>query len=59
MDVIDTGPGFDPTQIKPTSLGIAGLRERIESLGGRFEIVSNSSGTTVTMTLKICETEKT
>jgi signal transduction histidine kinase len=59
VDVIDTGPGFDPTQIKPTSLGIAGLRERIESLGGRFEIVSNSSGTTVTMTLKICETEKT
>ncbi|WP_346269393.1 sensor histidine kinase [Rhizobium wenxiniae] len=59
VDVIDTGPGFDPTQIKPTSLGIAGLRERIESLGGRFDIVSNSNGTTVTMTLKICETERT
>lgn len=59
VDVVDTGSGFDPASVKPTSLGIAGLRERIESLGGRFAIVSDGSGTTVTMSLKICETEKT
>lgn len=58
VDVIDAGPGFDPASIQSTSLGIAGLRERIESLGGRFEIASGEKGTKVTMSLKICETEE-
>jgi signal transduction histidine kinase len=58
IDVIDGGPGFDPLSIKSTSLGIAGLRERIESLGGRFEIASGHDGTKVTMSLKMSETEK-
>jgi len=59
VDVIDGGSGFDPSSIKSTSLGIAGLRERVESLGGRFEIVSGPDGTMVTMSLKMSETEKT
>ncbi|WP_245282051.1 sensor histidine kinase [Rhizobium sp. LC145] len=58
VEVIDTGPGFDPAQVKPASLGLAGLRERVESLGGRFEINSSKRGTTVTMSLNICETEQ-
>jgi signal transduction histidine kinase len=58
VDVLDTGPGFDPATVKSTSLGIAGLRERIESLGGVFSIQSGTSGTKVTMTLKTSETEK-
>lgn len=57
VDVMDSGPGFDPALVKPTSLGIAGLRERIESLGGRFEIQSDRTGTRVTLALKICEAE--
>lgn len=59
VDVIDSGTGFDPSSIKSTSLGIAGLRERVESLGGRFEIASGPDGTTVTMSLKMSEVEKT
>jgi signal transduction histidine kinase len=58
VDVVDTGPGFDPASVKPTSLGIAGLRERIESLGGGFSILSNATGSKVTMSLKTTETEK-
>jgi signal transduction histidine kinase len=53
VDVVDTGPGFDPTTVTSTSLGIAGLRERIESLGGRFEIASGLGGTKVTMSLNL------
>jgi glucose-6-phosphate-specific signal transduction histidine kinase len=30
VDVSDSGPGFDPAPVSPTSLGQAGLRERIE-----------------------------
>lgn len=58
IDVIDGGSGFDPSSIKSTSLGIAGLRERVESLAGRFEIASGKDGTRVTMSLKMSETEK-
>lgn len=50
IEVSDDGPGFDPdTALKKSeSLGLAGLRDRVESLGGRFEIISDSSsGTTL------------
>lgn len=38
----DTGPGFDPSMKSETShgLGLPGLSERIESLGGSLQIVS-------------------
>lgn len=58
VDVVDTGAGFDPATVKSTSLGIAGLRERVESLGGTFSIQSAATGTKVTMSLKTSETEK-
>jgi signal transduction histidine kinase len=49
IEVSDSGKGFDPTQ--PTSteqLGLVGMRERIESLGGHFAITSSiGSGTTL------------
>lgn len=32
ITVGDSGPGFDPAEIKPSSLGLSGLRERVESL---------------------------
>ena len=56
IEVSDGGPGFDPDGVGPTSLGLAGLRERIESLGGTFEIASSEAGTTVRMTTSIEET---
>lgn len=40
--VSDRGPGFDPSQKPetPIHLGLVGMRERIESLGGDFELRS-------------------
>ncbi|MCB2400156.1 sensor histidine kinase [Rhizobium ruizarguesonis] len=49
VEVSDRGDGFDPTEVGPTSLGLVGLRERIDSLGGSFEVKTGEGGTTVTM----------
>jgi signal transduction histidine kinase len=42
VEVTDQGPGFDPAALSPTSdhLGLSGMRERVESLGGVFHIES-------------------
>jgi len=39
FDFEDDGKGFDPSDRKH-GLGLIGLRERVESLGGKFELVS-------------------
>jgi signal transduction histidine kinase len=57
IEVCDTGPGFDPAAIRPSGLGLAGLRERIESLGGTFHIVTSDQGTRVIMSLDLNEME--
>lgn len=57
VEVADSGSGFDPKNISPTSLGLAGLRERIESLGGRFFVKTSAKGTIVTMSLGAHEME--
>ncbi|MGO7184953.1 sensor histidine kinase [Rhizobium brockwellii] len=49
VEVSDHGDGFDPTEVRPTSLGLVGLRERVDSLGGSFHIKTGEGGTTVTM----------
>ncbi|MBW9118356.1 sensor histidine kinase [Rhizobium cauense] len=51
VEVSDRGEGFDPDEVRPTSLGLAGLRERIDSLGGEFNVSSGDRGTTVSMKL--------
>jgi signal transduction histidine kinase len=58
VEVADRGPGFDPQHIRPEGLGLAGLRERIESLGGTFEIITSKDGTTVRMSLNVHEMEQ-
>lgn len=55
VTVSDCGPGFDPASIKPGSIGIEGLRDRIESLGGSFNLRSSAAGTTLIMSLPIDE----
>jgi signal transduction histidine kinase len=55
IEVADGGPGFDPNGVRPTSLGLAGLRGRVESLGGTFEINGDAPGTIVRMSLGIEE----
>ena len=53
ISVSDDGPGFDPAAVGPDSLGIAGMRERIESLGGTFLLDTSPTGTTLAMVLDL------
>lgn len=57
VEVADRGSGFDLARVRPTNLGLAGLRERVESLGGTFEITSSRTGTILRMTTSIEETK--
>lgn len=56
-EVGDTGPGFDPRRAGGEGhLGLAGMRERAELLGGRFELRSApGAGTTVRVALPLVE----
>jgi signal transduction histidine kinase len=47
VEVEDDGRGFDQDDIRPDSLGLAGMRQRVELLGGAFEVVSAAGGPTV------------
>ena len=41
IEVSDHGPGFDPAALAPQgTLGLAGMRERVESVGGELTIDS-------------------
>ena len=53
LKVGDTGPGFDPGKIEPSSLGLSGLRERVESLGGTFSLTTSGEGTELCMSLNL------
>ena len=51
IEVADSGPGFDQAAVDPGSLGLIGLRERVESIGGRFAVETSRAGTRVRMEL--------
>lgn len=56
VEVADQGPGFDPAEAfsKTSRLGLLGLRHRIETLGGEFEIKSTrGEGTTIVLTVPL------
>jgi signal transduction histidine kinase len=55
LEVSDAGLGFDPSgKPAPASLGLAGMRERAELLGGRLEVSSTpGSGTRVRVLLPL------
>ncbi|MDQ4044782.1 MAG: histidine kinase [Chloroflexota bacterium] len=47
MTVRDNGAGFDPAQaVQPASLGLLSMRERAESIGATFTIVTRPGGGT-------------
>ncbi len=54
LGVADDGHGFDPTQPQPVqSLGLRGMQERIEELGGQFTLNSAPGrGTTIVASLQ-------
>jgi signal transduction histidine kinase len=56
--VSDDGPGFVPADIRPDSIGIAGIRERVKSLGGSFRLDTSEKGTTLVMTLDVEESNE-
>ncbi len=58
VEVSDKGQGFDTSDIAPQKLGLAGLRDRVESLAGTFQLSSSDRGTTVRMSLNIEEMEQ-
>jgi PAS domain S-box-containing protein len=50
MEINDDGVGFDPSIMKPTSLGMRIMRERAEAIQARLQISSTpGQGTTVTV----------
>ena len=55
--VSDSGPGFDPQAIRAEGLGLAGLKERVESIGGQFAVQSSAAGTRASITLNVEEEE--
>jgi signal transduction histidine kinase len=55
ISVTDDGHGFDPDKVDAGSIGIAGMRERIESLGGRFDLSTSPAGTKLAMAVDIEE----
>jgi signal transduction histidine kinase len=53
LSVADDGPGFDPRNVSPQSMGLAGLRDRVESLGGHFTLDTSPRGTTLAASLPL------
>ena len=45
--VEDDGRGFDPGEVPDGGFGLLGMRERVAALGGRLELESGESGTTI------------
>lgn len=56
VDVSDGGPGFDPAA-RSDGLGLAGMKERIESIGGQFDLATSPAGTRVSISLAMEEPE--
>jgi signal transduction histidine kinase len=56
LEVRDRGPGFDARAVRPDALGLAGMRERAELLGGSWEIMARAGGgTCIRLTLPLHE----
>lgn len=56
LEVSDNGIGFDPEEkcAEPHSWGLAGMKERAESVGGRFEVQSEAGqGATIHVSIPI------
>lgn len=59
VEVVDDGPGFDPAALKPDGhFGLDWMRERVELLGGSFQVCSAiGCGTTVRVSLPLTQLE--
>jgi signal transduction histidine kinase len=65
LKILDFGQGFEPTATSPASgpgerIGLAGMRERINMIGGKFEVVSRLGvGTSVTAEIPLLTSPQT
>ncbi|MDQ2633944.1 MAG: sensor histidine kinase [Pseudomonadota bacterium] len=57
IEVADQGPGFDASAVGQERLGLACLRQRVESLGGTMVIASGPKGTRLTMLVALQDNE--
>jgi signal transduction histidine kinase len=56
VEVADKGPGFSPSNSGGDGLGLAGLRDRVESLGGKFSLEAQSgSGTRLRASFQVAD----
>ena len=54
VEIRDDGRGFDPDAVGPGSHGLAGMRHRVEALGGRLGVQSApGAGTTLRAVLPL------
>jgi signal transduction histidine kinase len=52
VDIKDDGKGFDPSRMKPSTHGLAGMRHRVEAAGGKLTVKSApGSGTRISAVL--------
>jgi signal transduction histidine kinase len=51
VEVRDDGKGFDPAHVRPGSIGIVSMKQRVELLGGDFDLLSRPGGPTVVTAL--------
>jgi signal transduction histidine kinase len=60
VEISDKGPGFDPqVALKKKRLGLVGMRQRIEVLGGSFKLITTIGiGTTILVTLPLLDVEE-
>jgi signal transduction histidine kinase len=63
LEVIDQGKGISPAKTGGSALpkcgvGIPGMKERVRRFGGTFDLLSNSSGTTIRACLPISSSSR-
>jgi len=57
VQIGDAGPGLSQQNPGSSSIGLAGMKDRVESLGGAFSFATAPAGTTVTMSLPLHDME--
>ena len=56
LEIEDNGRGFEPASARADGLGLASMRQRVENMGGTFEIEAQpGSGTKILITIKLSE----
>jgi signal transduction histidine kinase len=53
MELSDDGKGFDTTKTNSLGIGLQNMKKRTETVGGQFDLISNNSGTSITIKLPV------